>query len=148
MPWTVFLLFLIACAAAASTGSIFKPGTWYQELAKPSWTPPNLAFPIVWPILYVIIAWAAARVAVMPGTAHAVGFWAIQIALNTLWTPVFFGAHRMGTGAVVIGVLWVAALCTCIAFWRHDTLAGALILPYLAWLTYAFALNVAILRLN
>ena len=91
MDWSVFILFFAACAAAAVTGSMFPPGAWYRDLRKPFFTPPNWLFPVAWTVLYIASAYAAARVALVAENGHAMGFWALQIALNTLWSPVFFG---------------------------------------------------------
>lgn len=148
MDWFVFLLFLGACCAAAATGSLFPPGAWYRDLAKPGWTPPNWLFPIAWTLLYIASAYAAARVAVLDGAAVAMGFWALQIALNALWTPVFFGLERIRAGAVVLSFLWIAVLGTMVSFLRLDLTAGLLIAPYVVWVSYAGALNFAILRMN
>ena len=121
-----FLILLIACAAAGATGILFQPGAWYDGLAKPWFNPPRWAFPVAWTTLYVLIAWAGARLAHLPGAGLVMALWAAQIALNTLWTPVFFGAHRMGMGVAVIALLWlVVAALTVLAF-RLDRVAGAL----------------------
>jgi benzodiazapine receptor len=148
MDWSVFLLFLFACCAAAATGSMFPPGPWYRALAKPSWTPPDWLFPVAWTTLYLASAYAATRVAVLDANAHAMGFWALQIGLNTLWTPVFFGLERIKAGLVVLIFLWLAVLGCVITFFSADTLAGALMVPYLIWVTVAGALNVSVWRLN
>ena len=144
----LFLTFLAASAAAASTGFLFKPGAWYVGLNKPTWTPPNWAFPVVWTTLYLLSSYAATRVAVLPGNGQALAFWAMQIAFNTLWTPVFFGAHRMLTGLVVMAGLLVAVVGMLVTFWALDTVAGLLIVPYLAWLATAAALNLWVWRFN
>lgn len=144
----LLLIFLAACGAAAATGVIFQPGAWYEGLAKPSWTPPRIAFPIVWTTLYLLAALAAARVAPLPGAGVAIGLWALQIALNTLWTPTFFGAHRMGMGLVVIILLWLTLAATIVAFWRLDRLAAIMLVPYLGWISVATALNGWIWRAN
>lgn len=148
MGIAVFLLFLAACGAAASTGTMFPPGEWYKALKKPSWTPPNWLFPVAWTLLYLAMAIAAARVALLPNNALAMGFWALQIALNTLWTPVFFGLHRIKAALVIIVLLWLAALGAMITLGQLDRLAGLLMMPYLAWLTYATALNAYIVQNN
>lgn len=143
-----FLILLIACAAAGATGILFQPGAWYDGLAKPWFNPPRWAFPVAWTTLYVLIAWAGARLAHLPGAGLVMALWAAQIALNTLWTPVFFGAHQMGMGVAVIALLWlVVAALTVLAF-RLDRLAGALLLPYLAWLSLAGALNYRLWQMN
>lgn len=148
MTFPLFLTFLAASAAAASTGFLFKPGPWYVGLRKPTWTPPNWAFPVVWTTLYLFSSYAATRVAVLPGNGQAMAFWAMQIAFNTLWTPVFFGAHRMLTGLVVMAGLLVAVVGMLVTFWALDTVAGLLIVPYLAWLVVAAALNLWVWRFN
>ena len=148
MTFLLFLIFLAACASAAATGVLFPPGDWYRSLAKPGWVPPNRAFPVVWTSLYILMAWAAARVAVAEGGGLALAFWALQIALNTLWTPVFFGLRRMRSGLVIIVLLWLAVAATLVASWQVDWIAGLLLAPYLAWVSVAAALNFFILRLN
>ena len=144
----LFLTFVAASVAAAATGMIFKPGEWYDSLQKPTWVPPNWMFPVVWTILYLLSAWAATRVAVKADNAQAMAFWALQIALNTLWTPVFFGAKRMGLAMVVIVALWLTVAAMLVAFWQLDVLAAVLVLPYLVWLTVAAALNWRVWRDN
>ena len=143
-----FLAFLSASAAAAVTGSLFLPGAWYQSLKKPDWTPPKKAFPIIWTALYVASAIAATRVALSDDPAPGLALWSVQIALNTLWTPVFFGAHRMATGMVVIALLWLVLAITCVVFLQTDLWAGLLMLPYFAWIGLASALNWRIWRDN
>lgn len=144
----LFLTFLAATGAAATTGAMFEPGDWYKRLSKPNWTPPGWVFPVVWTTLYVAMAWAAMRVAQLPGSGQALAFWAVQIAFNTLWTPVFFGLHRMRAALIVLGLMWVAVLATMVGFWRLDWVAGLLFVPYLAWVSTAGALNLAVLRRN
>ena len=148
MDFGLFAIFLAACGVAASTGSLFPPGEWYKALAKPAWTPPNWLFPVAWTAIYLMLAVAAARVAGLPGAGYALALWALQIALNTLWTPVFFGLHRKKAGLIIIAGLWVAALATMIAMFRLDVIAGLLLLPYLVWLSYAATLNAYIVRHN
>ena len=86
-------------------------------------------FSVAWTSLYLLMSWAAARVAFADGGAFALAFWALQIALNTLWTPVFFGLHRIRLGLAIIALLWVAVAATTIAFFQVDTLAGVLLIP-------------------
>ena len=93
-----FLIFLLACGAAASTGMIFQPGPWYESLVKPRFTPPNWVFPVAWTTIYLLLAWVGYRLTLTPGSETVLALWAAQIALNTLWTPVFFGAHRLFAG--------------------------------------------------
>lgn len=144
----LFLLFLLACAGAGATGVMFKPGTWYAELRKPGFTPPNRAFPIVWTILYILIAWAAARVAPQDDTGLAMAFFAVQIVFNAVWSPVFFGLHHMKAGIVVMTILWLAVAGTLWQFWQIDWIAGLMFVPYLVWVSIAFALNASVWWLN
>ena len=146
---------IVAVAAAASTGTMYKPGPWYDGLVKPAWTPPKWAFPVAWILLYAAMAWAAWRVSMVEialagptvvGPALAV--FAAQIVLNAIWTPCFFGAHRIGAALAIIVALWVAVLAMAALFFRADLLAGALVLPYLGWISYAAALNAWIWRNN
>lgn len=139
--FALFLTYLAACGAAAATGAMFQPGEWYRALSKPRWTPPDWLFPVAWTVLYLSMSAAAARVAMIDGTGQALALWSVQIALNTLWTPVFFGLRRMGAGLVIISLLWLAVAATMVAFWQHDAIAGLLFAPYLAWVTVAGMLN-------
>ncbi len=142
--------FLAAVMAAAVPGALFKPGAWYRTLRKPSWTPPDFLFPIAWTVLYALMAiaaWLVARSG-QPLAAAGLGFWCCQLALNTLWSPVVFGLRRLGAGAVVIGLLWIAIALTTWLFWQSSPVAGWMMLPYLAWATYAGALNLALWRAN
>lgn len=144
----VFFIFLLACAAAASTGIIFKPGQWYASLVKPQFTPPNWAFPVAWTVIYLLLAWAGYRLTQLTGSETVLALWAAQIALNTLWTPVFFGAHRLLAGLVIIVLLWLVTAAMVVLAIRLDLITGLILFPYLAWLCVAAALNFSILRNN
>lgn len=148
MDWGLFIIFFGACCAAAATGSMFAPGAWYRSLDKPTWTPPDWLFPVAWTVLYISIAIAAARVAPMEGAQYAMAFWALQIALNTLWTPVFFGLQRLGAGLVVIVFLWLAVLGVLITLWPLDLIAFLITAPYLVWVSVAGALNFSLWSRN
>ncbi len=148
MSWLLFPVFLAACFAAGATGALFPTGEWYRGLKKPSWTPPNWLFPVAWSVLYILMAAAAARVVLLPGGGVALAFWALQIALNTLWTPVFFGLKRIRAGMFVLSALWLAVAGCTVAMFSLDLLAGLMFLPYLAWVSVAGALNAAVWRLN
>ena len=124
--------------------------TWYPQLAKPWWTPPSYLFGIVWPILYVMIAiagWLAwqQRPRVL---SAAMIVYAVQLVLNTAWSFIFFGARQIEAGLVEIAILAVIILLNVILFWRIRPLAGALLLPYLAWVCFATMLNAAFAFLN
>ena len=96
----VFVILLGTCFAAGATGALFQPGSWYQVLNKPVWTPPNWAFPLVWTTIYFSVSFAGARVANMEGSAVALAFWAMQVGFSTLWTPVFFWAAAIAWCAI------------------------------------------------
>ena len=136
-----------AGGAAATRRSL---ATWYPGLRKPSWTPPNQAFGPVWTLLYAQMAYSARRVerSSDPGRRPALALWWLQLGLNAAWTPVFFGARRTGAGAFVICALLPAVAATAAASARVDRPAGLLYAPYLAWSTYAAALNLEIWRRN
>ncbi|NMZ23295.1 tryptophan-rich sensory protein [Pseudomonas proteolytica] len=143
-----FFIFLLACATAASTGIMFKPGAWYESLVKPRFTPPNWLFPVAWALIYLLLAWAGYRLSLIPGSQTVQALWAAQIALNTLWTPVFFGAHRIFAAMVVITLLWLTVATMVVLAVRLDLITGLILFPYLAWLCVAAALNFSILRSN
>ena len=145
---TLFPLYLAICAVPATAGLLFKPGAWYRDLNKPAWTPPDRLFPVIWAVLYVLMSLAAARVAEQPGSAFALGLWSLQIAISTLWSAVFFGLHRIRIGAGIIAVLWLAVLATTLAFLAQDTIAALMMMPYLAWGTFALALNISVMQRN
>ena len=148
MSILLFLVFFATCVVAGSTGAFFAPGTWYQQLRKPPWTPPGWVFSTVWTALYVVMSIAATRVAMSGDNQLALALWALQIALNTLWSPVFFGLHRIRSGMAIIGLVWLAVAMTLVAFFEVDRIAGLMMVPYLAWVTLASCLNYSILRLN
>ncbi|MEM9475519.1 MAG: TspO/MBR family protein [Pseudomonadota bacterium] len=148
MDWILFSIFLLACAAAGTTGAMFQPGEWYRSLNKPDWTPPDWLFPLAWSVLYLCISAAGALAAPVEGSAVAMAFFALQIALNTLWTPIFFGLHRIGAGLVVLICLWISVAATLVAFWQLTWIAGLLFVPYLVWVTIAGALNFSVWRRN
>lgn len=150
MTWIALAGFLAATVAAGATGAAFSPGPWYRTLAKPSWTPPDWLFPIAWTALYLAMAVAAWRVAYTPSAWAIPGLalWSCQIVLNALWSPVFFGLRRLGAALVALCFLWLAVVATTYAFWRVDEIAGYLMAPYVIWVSYAGALNLALWRMN
>lgn len=148
MFWLLFCIFLAACLAAGMTGGLFPPGPWYRRLEKPWFTPPDWVFPVTWMALYLCMSVAGARVAMLEGAGVALALWSLQIAVNSLWTPVFFGLKNIRLGMAVVSFLWLAVLGTMIALWQVDRLAGLLFAPYLLWVSIASALNAAVWRLN
>ena len=148
MFWLLFSVFLVACLGAGATGGLFPPGPWYRALNKPWFTPPDWVFPVTWLVLYICMATAGARVAMAEGAGLALALWALQIAFNGLWTPVFFGLRNIRLGMAVVSFLWVTVFFAMVAHWQVDTLAGVLFVPYLVWVTIAAALNAGVWRMN
>lgn len=148
MDLALFAIFLAATFAAGATGALFPTGEWYKQLSKPSWTPPNWVFPVAWTSIYLLMSFAGARVAVLEGSAYAMAFWGMQIAFNALWTPVFFGLRNLRGSLPIMAGLWIAVFGATVTHWQLDLWAGLAFVPYLAWVTVAAALNVAMVRLN
>ncbi len=148
MDWVVWVVFLLACFGAGATGGLFPPGEWYRGLTKPSWTPPDWVFPVTWTLLYLCMATAGARAAGQSGNGLAMALWALQIALNGLWSPVFFGLRNIRLGMAIVLGLWLSVFAAMFALWQVDWIAGVLFTPYLIWVTIASALNAAVWRLN
>ncbi|HSI39335.1 MAG TPA: TspO/MBR family protein [Xanthobacteraceae bacterium] len=143
------------CLGVGALGSLAttpKIPTWYAGLAKPSFTPPDAAFPLVWTLLYIAMAitlWRLwDRLEPSPARTRALRAFAVQLALNALWSPVFFGLEAIGWALAVILALWVAIAATIAATWPLDRLGAVLLAPYLVWVSYATALNLAILTMN
>ena len=139
---------------AVSASLVTQPNipTWYATLQKPGFTPPNWAFPVAWTLLYAMMAYALWRILSLPktqpGRTGAIVAFFVQLALNGLWSFAFFGGQSPLAGLVVIAALIVAILATIRAFWRLDRTAALLLVPYLAWVSYATLLNGTIWRLN
>ena len=151
--WLALAGWLAVVALVALVGSwatLTKIPTWYASLAKPSFTPPNAVFGPVWTVLYAMMAVAVWRVsrADRPMQRQAIVLFVVQLALNAIWSPVFFGLEAPRLGLAVILALCVSLAATLAVFWRVDRLAGLLLVPYLAWVCYASALNAAIVVLN
>jgi benzodiazapine receptor len=148
----VILLALSAAVAGVSgVTTIQNVGTWYAVLAKPPFNPPNWLFGPVWTLLYIAMAIAAWRVWGLRGrsnVAGAIGLYAAQMTLNFGWSLIFFGMHRIGAALIDILGLLGLLIATTIVFWRRDAIAGALMAPYLVWVSFAAILNFAIWRLN
>lgn len=133
--------------SAALTGFFIQPDGYYAALAKPSWAPPAWVFGPAWTIVYVMMAVAAWRVWRQGGWRRHRGpltLYVIQLALNALWTPIFFGLRWPGGAFVEIVLLGLAIAVTGRAFFRVDRLAGGLFVPYLLWVGFAAALNFSI----
>ena len=146
---------IAACHGAGGIGSIFttpKIATWYAGLIKPDFAPPNAVFMPVWLTLYTLmgiaiyLVWRKGLDSEGVKTAFVL-FW-IQLGLNAIWSVVFFGQESIIGGAIIIIALWVVLLVTIIKFFKVSRVAGGLLIPYIAWISIASALNTWILVLN
>ena len=148
------LVFLVVCFAVSGLGGLITAqsvGTWYQELAKPAFNPPDWVFAPVWTTLYLLMAVSAWRVWRLAGWRDgrvALTAFYLQLALNLGWSATFFGLRMPGAALVVVLLLLAAIAVTLRLFWRADRTAGLLLAPLLAWVGFATVLNVAIWRLN
>jgi benzodiazapine receptor len=144
---------LIVTFAAAAIGAIAsaKAGLFYHQLTRPEWAPPAWLFGPVWTILYILIgidAWLVWRVGGFRVARTALSLFIVQLAANALWTWLFFAWRQGALAFVEILVLWALILGTVIAFWRARPLAGILMFPYLAWVTFASVLTFTVWKLN
>jgi len=143
--------FILVTFLAASGGVAFPPGAWYEGLKKPGWRPPNWLFAPAWTILYILMgvaAWLVWRAVGFAGGGVPLGLYLLQLLLNAAWTPIFFGLRKPNLAFFEIVLLWLAIAATIAAFHAVDTVAAWLLVPYLAWVTFAACLNLAIWRLN
>lgn len=141
-------VFAALVAVASAFGATYMPGDWYAGLDKPSWTPPPVVFAPVWTVLYVMIAlagWLAWRA---QGTGVLVALWLLQLIFNAAWSYLMFGRHEIGLALADIAALWLSNLAFVVAAWSPARPASLLFLPYLAWVSFAAALNFEVWRLN
>ena len=149
-----FVGWLAVSFVAASIGSAasIRAGSFYsQELVRPEWAPPPDLFGPVWTILYALMgiaAWLVWRSGGFRAARAALTLFLVQLALNALWSWLFFGWHQGALAFADIVFLWVLIVGTLIAFWRISALAGALLIPYLLWVSFATALNYSVWQLN
>lgn len=139
-----FLLLTLAVGQIGSLPTRTALESWYPALTKPSFTPPDLAFPVVWTLLYVMMAVAAWLVWRRSGWTRArgaLGLWGLQLALNLAWTYLFFGLRSPGLALLEAVVLLLVLMATLVAFDRHSRAAVWLLVPYLLWTAYAIALT-------
>jgi len=142
-----------ASFVAAGLGAIAstRASAFYGQLTQPSWAPPSSVFGPVWTVLYALMAiaaWLVWRAGGFRANRGALSLFLVQLALNALWSWLFFAWHRGALAFADIVVLWVLILGTLVSFWRVRPLAGALLLPYLLWVSFAAALNYSVWHLN
>lgn len=153
--WVSWLGAVAGCELVGILGSIFTVEaipTWYASLTKPSFQPPNWLFGPVWTVLYALMGtavWLAYRRATTASIRRQiVSVFLVQLVLNGIWTPIFFGLHALGAALAVISALVVAIVATMVVFARTSTRAAVLLAPYLAWVMFATILNASLWRLN
>ena len=146
--YTSLFVFLALVAAASATGAWHEPGPFYAALVKPAWTPPDWIFAPVWAVLYVMIALAGWIVWRAQGFGAALWVWLVALALNAAWPWLMFGRKQINFALFDVTAMWLAIVVFIIIAWRVRRSASLLFVPYLAWVSFAAALNFAILRLN
>lgn len=150
-PWLALPLFIAAAFATSIPGIWSTPGAWYAALHKPFFTPPAWVFGPAWTTLYLLMgvaAWRVWREAGFAGAKLALTLFFVQLVVNAAWSPIFFGLRRMDLAFPVIVALWLLIVATILTFDQHDRPAAWLMAPYLAWVTFASALNLALWRMN
>ena len=145
-----WLLLAFAAAAIGAVASV-QAAEFYQQLAQPAWAPPPSVFGPVWSMLYALMgiaAWLVWREGGWHRRRGVLTLFVIQLAINALWSWLFFAWHHGALAFADIVLLWLLIVATTVGFWRVRPLAGALLLPYLAWVSFATALNFAVWQLN
>ena len=146
-----FVVLCLAVGAAGALATASSVSTWYPGLNKPSWTPPASWFGPVWTMLYVLVAIAGWRVwcaAPGPDRGRALALWVVQLGLNVLWSPLFFGMRAPGLALVDIVLLAASIVAFVVTAWPTSPVAALLFVPYAVWVGFATALNAAIWRMN
>jgi len=147
-PIPLILFLVLVVGGGLLIGSLSAPGGWYAGLAKPAFNPPAWLFGPVWTVLYVMIAVAGWRVWQRESRGLPMRIWWVQLALNFLWTPVFFVAQQVGLALFVILLMLTAVLAFVATAWRRDRVAAWLFVPYAGWVAFASLLNAFIWTLN
>ena len=145
---TLALFILLVLGGGTLIGLMTLPGEWYAGLAKPPFNPPNWIFAPVWTLLYIMVAVAGWRTWQRGPRSAAMAPWFVQLALNFVWSPVFFGAHRIGGALAVIVALLAAIIAFIVMAGPRDRIAALLFTPYAAWVAFATLLNGALWYLN
>jgi len=148
--WIAVAVFAALNFVAASSGGLFKPGVWYTGLNKPSWTPPNWAFPVVWSLLFALNAWAGWMIWEATGLSRpeVLALYVGSLLLNAGWSWLFFGRRRMDLALIDVALLWLSLVAVVAVFWSIRPAAALPVLPYLLWVTIAATLNREMIRLN
>jgi translocator protein len=152
--WVSLLPFVVVCFVAAGIGSLATRSSvksWYRELRRPDWTPPDWVFGPVWTALYVMMAisaWLVWRETSAATARSALVLFGIQLVLNVLWSVVFFGLKWVGAAFGEVLLLWMMLIATAVSFYPLSLLAAWLLIPYIAWVGFASYLNFRIWQMN
>lgn len=141
-------VFILLVFAAAMSGAFFKPGVWYAGLNKPSWTPPDWLFPVAWTVLYLMIAVAGWLVWKSQGLGLALLIWFVHLGFNAAWSYYMFGANRIDLAMYDVTAMWITLAAFIVVAWPISSTASLLMVPYLAWVSFAAALNWRVWQLN
>jgi benzodiazapine receptor len=148
-PWLILVIFLVVViGVGALIGTQSVPGAWYEGLAKPPFNPPNWIFGPVWFALYVMIAVAGWRIWMIDPKSSAMKLWFAQMALNWLWSPVWFIGQQLWPAFAIIVAILALIVAFILAARKQDMIASWLFVPYLAWVGFATLLNLSIAILN
>lgn len=128
------------------SGAFFRPGSWYIHLEKPPWTPPDWLFPIAWAVLYLTIAVAGWRIWDFMGFGLPLAIWGVHLLLNAAWSAIFFGLRSPLLALIEVLALWLCVVAMIVTFAMVDLNTALILVPYLAWVSFAAALNLAIVR--
>lgn len=151
LPGLVLWLAVCSVVAAAGAAASVQAESFYAALVRPGWAPPAAVFGPVWTLLYAMMAIAAWRVWIERKAQQvrlALFLFVVQLILNALWSWLFFAWHRGALAFLDVSLLWLSITATLVLFWRISRLAGLLLVPYLAWVTFASALNYSVWQLN
>jgi benzodiazapine receptor len=144
--------FIVLCFAVAATGGFFPPDDWYASLTRPSFAPPpHWVFGPVWTVLYLMMAvsgWMVWKSLGSTSKRPELFVFGVQLFLNAAWSAIFFGLHRPGWAIVETCVLWLAILITILLCRSHSKSTAVLLMPYLAWVSFATVLNYGFWTLN
>ena len=147
-PFVLLAFLVLVVGGGLLIGFLTLPGVWYEALQKPSFNPPNWLFGPAWTTLYVLIAIAGWRVWLRDRAGSLMKLWWLQLALNFLWSPVFFGMELIAPALLVILAMLAVILLFIGRAWSQDRVAALLFVPYAGWVAFATLLNAAIWQLN
>ena len=144
---------LVVCFIASGIGALasIRAQSFYTQLTQPNWAPPPWVFGPVWTILYAMMAvaaWLVWRAGGFRANRAALSLFLVQLAVNAIWSWLFFAWHLGALALADIALLWILVIATLVMFWRVRPLAGALLIPYLLWISFAAALNFSVWQLN